>query len=77
MNEYSDHELDQAAVSAAKRFDLDGPEARELVDLVASAFSDGGDALGDAAWDVQDRDPGVDGDDFVQDVADILGYDLP
>ncbi|NBH06038.1 hypothetical protein [Amycolatopsis sp. SID8362] len=77
MNEYSDHELDQAAATAARRFDLDDPEARELVDLVATAFSDGGDAISDAAWDVQDRDPGIDGDDFVDDVADSLGYDLP
>jgi len=47
------------------------------VDIVANALSDGGDVIDDAAWEVQDRDPGVDGEDFVEDVADSLGYDLP
>jgi hypothetical protein len=77
VNEYSADELDQATASAAQRFDLDSPQARELVDIVATALSDGGDAIDDAAWEVQDRDPGVDGEDFVEDVADSLGYDLP
>ncbi|MEV7038355.1 hypothetical protein [Amycolatopsis sp. NPDC051061] len=77
VNEYSDHDLDQAATSAARRFDLDDVEARELVDIVATAPGDGGDAIDDAAWDVQDRDPDVDGEDFVEDVAGNLGYDLP
>lgn len=77
VNEFSDDDLDLAAVSAAQRFELDGPQARELVDVVATAFTDGGDAIDDAAWEIQDRDPGVDGEDFVEDVADSLGYDLP
>ncbi|MEU8632529.1 hypothetical protein AB0C38_10200 [Amycolatopsis sp. NPDC048633] len=77
MNEYSDQDLDLAATSAAQRFDLDGSGARELVDIVATALTDGGDAVDDAAWEIQERDPGVDGEDFVEDVADSLGYDLP
>jgi hypothetical protein len=75
--EYSDDELDQAAESAAQRFDLDTPHARELVDIVATALTEGGDAIDDAAWDVQDNDPGIAGEDFVDDVANNLGYDLP
>jgi hypothetical protein len=77
VNEYSEHDLDHAATSAAQRFELDDSDARELVDIVATALSDGGDAIDDAAWYVQDRDPGVDGEDFVEDVAGNLGYDLP
>lgn len=77
VDEYSEGELDYAAASAAQRFDLDLPEAREMVDVVAGALGDGGDAIDDAAWTVQDRDPGVDGSDFVDDVANSLGYDLP
>jgi len=77
VNDYSDHDLDVAAASAAQRFDLDDPGARELVDIVATALTEGGGAIEDAAWEIQDRDPGVDGEDFVEDVADSLGYDLP
>lgn len=76
MYEYSDDDLDHAATCAAQRFDLDTPHARELVDLVAAALTEGGDAIEDAGWDVQDRDPGVVGEDFVDDVATNLGYDL-
>jgi len=77
MSEYSDDELDAAATAAAQRFDLDSGDARDMVGMVAQAFGDGGDAIDDAAWDVQDRDPGVDGEDFVDDVASQLGFDLP
>ncbi len=77
MDDYAENDLDHAATSAAQRFDLDQDQARELVDLVAGAFTEGGDAVEDAAWDVQDREPGVAGEDFVDDVAENLGYDLP
>ena len=77
MYEYSDDELDQAAMSAAQRFDLDTPHARELVDIVATALTEGGDAIDDAAWDIQAGDPDVAGEDFVDDVAANLGYELP
>lgn len=76
MDDFAENDLDHAADSAALRFDLDQAQARELVDLVANAFTEGGDAVEDAAWDVQDREPGVTGEDFVDDVAENLGYDL-
>ncbi|WP_284745980.1 hypothetical protein [Amycolatopsis sp. RTGN1] len=77
MDDYAENDLDHAATAAAQRFDLDQAQARALVDLVADAFTEGGDAVEDAAWDVQDRKPGVAGEDFVDDVAENLGYDLP
>jgi hypothetical protein len=78
MNDRMWHEddLDYAAANAASRFDLDEEHARQLVDLVSGAFEEGGDAVDDAPWDVQDADTGVSGEDFVDDVADSLGYDL-
>ena len=77
MDEYTDNDLDHAATCAAQRYDLDVDEAREMVDLVAGALGDGGDAIDDAAWEVQDRDGSIDGQDFVEDVATNLGYGLP
>ena len=77
MGEYTEDDLDNAAACAAQRYDLDQDEARGLVDLVAGAIGDGGDAIDDAAWDVQDRDARIDGQDFVEDVATNLGYDFP
>ncbi|SEF37149.1 hypothetical protein SAMN05421837_112262 [Amycolatopsis pretoriensis] len=77
MNEYTEDDLGNAATCAAQSYDLDQDEARSLVDLVAGALADGGDAIDDAAWDVQDRDARIDGQDFVEDVATNLGYDFP
>ncbi|GLY38975.1 hypothetical protein Amsp01_049990 [Amycolatopsis sp. NBRC 101858] len=77
MYEYSENDLDHAATCAAQRFDLDTEHARELVDVVANAFTEGGDAVDDAAWEVQGQDAAVPGEDFVDDVATNLGYDLP
>jgi hypothetical protein len=75
-NMWHEDDLDYAAANAASRFDLDHEHARELVDLVSGAFEDGGDAVDDAPWDVQDTDAAVSGEDFVDDVATSLGYDL-
>jgi hypothetical protein len=77
MDEYTEDDLDNAATCAAQSYDLDRNEARGLIDLVAAALGDGGDAIEDAAWDVQDRDARIDGQDFVEDVATNLGFDLP
>ncbi|RSD10280.1 hypothetical protein [Amycolatopsis eburnea] len=77
MDEYNEHDLDHAATCAAQRYDIDMDQARDMVGMVAGALGDGGDAIDDVAWDVQDRDPGIDGSDFVEDVATNLGYDLP
>jgi hypothetical protein len=77
MDEYTDDDLDYAAGCAAQHYDLDRDEAREMVDLVAGALGDGGDAVDDAAWEVQGRNARIDGPDFVEDVATNLGYDLP
>lgn len=77
MDEYTDDDLDYAAGRAAQHYDLDRDEAREMVNLVAGALGDGGDAIDDAAWDVQDRDARIDGQNFVEDVATNLGYDFP
>jgi len=68
--------LDYAAGNAADRFDLDQDEARELVGMVSEALEEGGDAVDDVAWDVHQHDHSVPGEDFVEDVADSLGYDL-
>lgn len=77
MNErpWYDHDIDQAAADAASRFDIDDDQARELVANVAGALEDGGDAIDDAAWDVQERYPDVSGEDFVEDVTTSLGYE--
>jgi hypothetical protein len=77
MDEYTEDDLDNAAACAAQGYDLDQDEARSLVDLVAGALGDGGDAIDDAAWDVQNRDARIDGQNFVEDVATNLGYDFP
>ncbi|MGW5715291.1 hypothetical protein ACWEVP_03930 [Amycolatopsis sp. NPDC003865] len=77
MDEYTEDDLDNAAAYAAQGYDLDQDEARSLVDLVAGALGDGGDAIDDAAWDVQNRDARIDGQNFVEDVATNLGYDFP
>ncbi|MFB9923922.1 hypothetical protein ACFORO_08430 [Amycolatopsis halotolerans] len=68
--------LDYAAANAADRFDLDQDQARDLVGLVSEALEDGGDAVDDVAWDVHQQDDSLPGEDFVEDVADSLGYDL-
>ncbi|MEW2508476.1 hypothetical protein AB0878_49260 [Amycolatopsis sp. NPDC047767] len=73
---WHDDELDYAASNAAQRFDLDQDRARDLVGMVSDAFEEGGDAVEDAPWDVQDADGSVPGEDFVDDVATSLGYDL-
>jgi hypothetical protein len=72
---WHDNDLDYAAANAARRFDLDDTDARELVEHVAGALEDGGDAIQDAAWDVQEQYPDVAGEDFVGDVAESLGYE--
>ncbi|ADJ49001.1 hypothetical protein AMES_7175 [Amycolatopsis mediterranei S699] len=77
MDEYTEDDLGNAAARAAQSYDLDQDEARNLVELVAGALGDGGDAIDDAVWDVQDRDARIDGQDFVEDVATNLGYDFP
>ncbi|MFD8493298.1 hypothetical protein [Amycolatopsis sp. NPDC059657] len=72
---WSDQDLNDAASNAAEGFDLDDSEARELVDMVVEAIEEGGDAVDDAVWEVQEHDPRVSGEDFVEDVATSLGYD--
>ncbi|GAA4554291.1 hypothetical protein [Amycolatopsis samaneae] len=67
--------LDDAASTVARRFEIDDEHARELVGQVADALEEGGDAVGDAGWDVQQEYPDVDGEEFVEDVATSLGYD--
>ncbi|WP_312877627.1 hypothetical protein [Amycolatopsis echigonensis] len=73
---WSEEMLDYAAANAADRFDLDQDEARDMVGMVSEALEEGGDAVDDAAWDVHQHDTSVPGEDFVEDVADSLGYDL-
>ncbi|EME51745.1 hypothetical protein H074_36219 [Amycolatopsis decaplanina DSM 44594] len=46
-----------------------------MVEMVVDALEEGGDAVGDAAWDVENEHPGVPGEDFVEDVAADLGYE--
>lgn len=70
-----DQDLEQAASNAAQRFDLDDDQARGLVEMVVDALEEGGDAVGDAAWDVENEHPGVPGEDFIEDVAADLGYE--
>lgn len=72
---WNDHDLDLAASNAAQRFDLDDDQARGLVEMVVDALEEGCDAVGDAAWDVENEHPGVAGEDFIEDVATDLGYD--
>ena len=77
MYEHPWHEddLDEAATNAARRFDIDDDQARDLVGLVAGALEEGGDAVDDAAWDIHQHYPDVPGEDFVDDIATALGYE--
>lgn len=72
---WHEDELDEAVANAARRFDIDDDQARDLVGMVAGALEDGGEAIDDAAWGVQQHHPNVSGEDFVDDVATTLGYD--
>jgi hypothetical protein len=72
---WHDADLDQAATNVARHYNIDDLQAHELVETVAEALEEGGDTIGDVAWDVQQQYPDVAGEDVVDDVAECLGYD--
>jgi hypothetical protein len=77
MDDYAENDLDPRRYRRGSAL-RPGPRAGARTGRPGRRrLTEGGDAVEDAAWDVQDLEPGVTGEGLVDDVAESLGYELP